>query len=98
MQSVGVAQCRGCGVCRLWSVGVVVCGVAVCGGYSVWGFNCVWSHFGELWGVYKLNFHSKSKIFCFLFCNFANLTLEFCYDQTNDPRTLRIVLKDAYLY
>ena len=67
-------------------------GVAVCGGCNVYGHVL-----GELWGVYKLNFHSKPEIFCFHFCIFANLTLEFCYNQTDDPGTLRIVLKDAYL-
>ena len=45
----------------------------------------------------KLNFHSKPEIFYFHFLVFSNLTLEFCYDQINDPGTLQIVLKDAYL-
>ena len=83
-------------------------GVALYGGCVVWELRCVgvalyrgcnvYGHIlGEFWGVYKLNFHSIPEIFCFPFPVFANLTLEFCYDQTNDPGTLRIVLKDAYL-
>ena len=67
-------------------------GVRVFGGRNVYGHIL-----GELWGVNKLNFHSKPEIFCFPFPVFANLTLEFCYDQTNDPGALRIVLKDAYM-
>ena len=83
-------------------------GVAVCGGCNVWGLQCVgvrvcggcdvYGHIlGEFWGVFKLDFHSKPEIFSFPFPVFANLTLEFCYDQTNDPGTLQIVLKDVYL-
>ena len=67
-------------------------GIAVCGGCNVYGHIL-----GELWGAYKLNFNSKSGIFCFPFWIFANLTLKFCYDQTDDPGNLRIVRKDAYL-
>ena len=67
--------------------------VAVC-----WGCNVYGHVLGELWGVYKHNFHSKPEIFSFPFCVFANLSLEFCYNQTDDPGTLQIVLKDAYLY
>ena len=88
MQSVGVNKCGDHGV---WGLGCV--GIGVCGGWDVYGHIL-----GELWGVYKLIFCLKPEIFCFPFPIFANLTLEFCYDQTNDPGTLRIVLKDAYLY
>ena len=74
-------------------MGLQCVGVAVCGGYIVWGLRCVgvglcggcnvYGHIlGELWGVNKLNFHSKPKIFCFHFCFVANLTLELCFDQT----------------
>ena len=79
-----------CGSCGVWKLRCV--GVRVCGGCDVCGHIL-----GELWGVYKLNFHSKPEIFWFPFPILANLTLEFSYDQTNDPGTLRIVLKDAYL-
>ena len=79
-----------CGGCGVWGLRYVE--VGLCGGFNVNGHIL-----GALWGVYELNFHSKPEIFCFPFPVFANLTLEFCYDQTNDPGTLRIVLKDAYL-
>ena len=81
-------------------------GVVVCGGCGVGGLGCVvvamcmvifWVSYGVCISSYKLNFHSKPEIFCFPLPVFANLTLEFCYDQTNDPGTLRIVLKDAYM-
>ena len=84
-------------------MGVVVCGVAVGEGHSVWGLECVgvgmfmvtfWVSCGVCISSF---FCSKPEIFCFPFPVFANLTLEFCYDQTNDPGTLRIVLKDAYM-
>ena len=80
---MGLVECGGCGVWGLQCVGV-----ALCGGCILYIFL----------GAHKFNFYPKPEILNFHFCVFAILTLEFCYYQSGDPGTLRIVLKDAYLY
>ena len=92
LQNLWVAMCGSNEVCELRVVcsvcGLcVVCeacnlGVAVCGSCGVWRLLCV---------------RVAVLILRFFFCIFANLTLEFCYQQTSDPGTLQMVLKAAYL-